>query len=549
MFDPSKRSQAGQPPNRKRSAPKEGIDRQYRTGQPIQHTASNSSDQMDLEGANANLDPGSRTPDLNDLLIRTGGTPASRQPASTSDSTSDAVLLNASHPPGLPNSSTATHGNLYSPGDNHYLQPASITRPSSRGTPDSPFSQYGDPDQSILEPNPDQLIRGAQNLHSRLVNALQRPEDTRSPSHLLQRRNANGPAPDLSAWRVVTNGPAVDPRYGTSSPYRSSNGHNLESYPSPAGSGAPSPADQPQYQYNVRGMRPLQANNHMPPPLSSPSQYYALANRPSGDQQRPSNGDHRSKKSRNEPDEPSDHANISKGTYQQFVQRSPQQTRMLQAKGSNPESPPDGDHRFPPTPAASAASDELSMSYGKSSPQFSDNSYRDRKMSVQSLLSTPTLGDSGSETTFPGYLSVPATNSFGKVFYGIDRGRADLDLPKNGDYMALQDKKDTLAAISPLFPGSNDDYELPAEFAFGLEASNELAEQATYYSKPVQVYISRSLEPLPTELLENPMNMLYFHHFLDHTARNLVPIDCAENPFRTILPKSMSSSCELHVLY
>lgn len=34
------------------------------------------------------------------------------------------------------------------------------------------------------------------------------------------------------------------------------------------------------------------------------------------------------------------------------------------------------------------------------------------------------------------------------------------------------------------------------------------------------------------------MNLLYFHHFLNHTARILVPHDCSENPFRNILPQS-----------
>jgi hypothetical protein len=32
------------------------------------------------------------------------------------------------------------------------------------------------------------------------------------------------------------------------------------------------------------------------------------------------------------------------------------------------------------------------------------------------------------------------------------------------------------------------------------------------------------------------MNLLYFHHFIYHTGRILVPHDCPENPFRTVLP-------------
>lgn len=38
------------------------------------------------------------------------------------------------------------------------------------------------------------------------------------------------------------------------------------------------------------------------------------------------------------------------------------------------------------------------------------------------------------------------------------------------------------------------------------------------------------------------MNLLYFHHFIDHTARILVPHDCEKNPFRTILPGSKNAA-------
>ncbi len=38
--------------------------------------------------------------------------------------------------------------------------------------------------------------------------------------------------------------------------------------------------------------------------------------------------------------------------------------------------------------------------------------------------------------------------------------------------------------------------------------------------------------------MENKMNLLYFHHFINHTARILVPHDCEKNPFRQILPGS-----------
>ena len=62
-----------------------------------------------------------------------------------------------------------------------------------------------------------------------------------------------------------------------------------------------------------------------------------------------------------------------------------------------------------------------------------------------------------------------------------------------------------------------------------------------YYAKPVPIHIPRLLSPLPPTLLESPINMLYFHHFINHTARILVPHDCYLNPFATVLPASMLS--------
>lgn len=50
--------------------------------------------------------------------------------------------------------------------------------------------------------------------------------------------------------------------------------------------------------------------------------------------------------------------------------------------------------------------------------------------------------------------------------------------------------------------------------------------------------MTRGYLPCTQLLLENPMNLLYFHHFLNHTARILVPHDCERNPFRLILPES-----------
>jgi hypothetical protein len=58
-----------------------------------------------------------------------------------------------------------------------------------------------------------------------------------------------------------------------------------------------------------------------------------------------------------------------------------------------------------------------------------------------------------------------------------------------------------------------------------------------YYSERVPIEIPNRLFPLPTKLTNNNMNLLYFHHFLNHTARILIPYDCPINPYRTVLPQ------------
>ncbi|KAJ6164986.1 hypothetical protein N7470_003658 [Penicillium chermesinum] len=108
--------------------------------------------------------------------------------------------------------------------------------------------------------------------------------------------------------------------------------------------------------------------------------------------------------------------------------------------------------------------------------------------------------------------------------YGLDGGRPDRDLALNNDHAAidinsaLETPQSTSpstqhAASSALKPGSHG-----------------------YYESPVPVNIPRYLSPLPSTLLENPINLMYFHHFLNHTSRMLVPHDCDKNPFISVLP-------------
>ena len=191
----------------------------------------------------------------------------------------------------------------------------------------------------------------------------------------------------------------------------------------------------------------------------------------------------------------------------------------------------------PLTPATSSAS------------QNQDN--EDRRISVSSLLSEDPDPDDrrGSSTSNPQYPSfdeqIPRRGSLHQRMisytetetYGQDRGNVDLDIPRNNDTMA----------ISGMSPSEHSDFESwlhdtdlgVAEFGFGLPLSRDTVfQKGGYYASPVPIKIPRKLEPLPHTLSQNPMNLLYFHHFLNHTARILVPHDCPENPFKTILPKS-----------
>jgi hypothetical protein len=211
-------------------------------------------------------------------------------------------------------------------------------------------------------------------------------------------------------------------------------------------------------------------------------------------------------------------------------------TFKFPATASNPSST-----ASPLTPAASSTySDE-----GYRHPPRSDFSPDLRRMSVHSLLSGPgrSQEDASSYQSFqspPSWESIKPSHPNGPKFYGIDRGLPDLDLGKNDDdhalgtgYTPLSQQRDQLD--TPV--GEFDTDLFATEFAFGLETSETNEENRSYYDKPVEIYIPQHLEPLPTKLLRNPMNLLYFHHFLNHTAKVLVPYDDPQaNPFRTTLP-------------
>ncbi|KAF1981855.1 hypothetical protein K402DRAFT_415255 [Aulographum hederae CBS 113979] len=187
----------------------------------------------------------------------------------------------------------------------------------------------------------------------------------------------------------------------------------------------------------------------------------------------------------------------------------------------------------PLTPGSSAVSDDGTPRNGSRIP-FQYQSPPDiRRLSVNSLLSGPI--DESSDASVNGARFYRQHRSFSDstTTYGYDLGQPDLDIPKNDDNNAIQQ-------ISPSVPRGT-----PAEQYFRTGGSDEEPESRSrdiafepggYYSKPVAIRIPKLLLPLPDLLLENRMNLLYFHHFLNHTSRILVPHDCEQNPFRKLLP-------------
>lgn len=187
------------------------------------------------------------------------------------------------------------------------------------------------------------------------------------------------------------------------------------------------------------------------------------------------------------------------------------------------------------TPATSATGDEYnaSMPFNKPASTSHQENLDLRRLSVKSLLSDDSdQPDSGGDTVPP-----PSIDPY--IHHGVDRGFHDLDLPRNNDSIALNGLTPSLSTpgLARTESDGQAEYYTPVEFGFGIHTANTAHSEGGYYTKPVSVSIPMSLGRLPSTLQDNPMNLLYFHHFLNHTARILVPHDCIENPFRSILPQ------------
>ncbi|KAJ4301297.1 hypothetical protein N0V90_003388 [Kalmusia sp. IMI 367209] len=177
---------------------------------------------------------------------------------------------------------------------------------------------------------------------------------------------------------------------------------------------------------------------------------------------------------------------------------------------------------MPLTPNSSVGTDESVLRTASKSTNSAYPPVDLRRLSVQSLLSGPPGTSMQHGRQYP-------IGDDEYTVYGYDVGLHDLDIPQNDDMNAI-------AIFSP--PSGAMDIDGDSRSGSVEPRGKDMAfEKGGYYAKPVPIKISKSLEPLPPLLLENPMNLLYFHHFLNHTARILVPHDCERNPFRLILPE------------
>ncbi|KAG9554217.1 hypothetical protein KCU71_g6674, partial [Aureobasidium melanogenum] len=157
-----------------------------------------------------------------------------------------------------------------------------------------------------------------------------------------------------------------------------------------------------------------------------------------------------------------------------------------------------------------------------------------RRLSVNYLLSGPAGDNASPRSSYEQFSGFHPRREDGFTVYGYDYGLPDLDIPKNDDNAAINPQT---PAVSMNSPSTLSDTAWSPSQLFESPIEKPAFGRGGYYARPVPIRIPLDLEPLPAQLLESPMNLIYFHHFLNHTARILVPHDCPDNPMKTTLPR------------
>lgn len=184
----------------------------------------------------------------------------------------------------------------------------------------------------------------------------------------------------------------------------------------------------------------------------------------------------------------------------------------------------------PLTPAASLQSDDVDHDLNRldSQSSASPDSCLSRNGEVEeSPTQSGWLREELGGCRFQDPLSNSNVHPYGTgVLYGFDVGRADEDLLQNdGDDATL------LPPTAYSFAQGIVDFgeEALTRHRHGAAA----AVNGRYYEHVVPVIIPWAFEPLPDVLTKSQMNLLYFHHFLDHSAQVLVPHHHGDtNPLR-----------------
>lgn len=148
-----------------------------------------------------------------------------------------------------------------------------------------------------------------------------------------------------------------------------------------------------------------------------------------------------------------------------------------------------------------------------------------QRVSVQSLLSP-------SATAQPFLVKSSESGRPDTAHYGYDCGRWDMDLNMNDDLAAIQREIPGESPTPTIAPARLD------VLQYDKRDTRTAFAKGGYYAQPVPINIPQHLSPLPPALHENPIHLLYFHHFMNHTAKILVPHACANNPFEHVLPAS-----------
>lgn len=191
----------------------------------------------------------------------------------------------------------------------------------------------------------------------------------------------------------------------------------------------------------------------------------------------------------------------------------------------------------PLTPASDNGDDSYRPYPARSSPHLSQDSLDLRRLSVNSLLSGPPGIPAPRSNPEVQDWSVQYQDTSDSTIWGVDRGFKDLDIRKNDDMNAISGHSPSASRNNLEYTPPENGYANPIEFGFGMETNSSAYASGSYYDKPVSIRIPNSYGQLPSKLRENPMNILYFHHFINHTAGCLVPHNCSSNPFKSILPQ------------